>query len=102
MQLIFSFYFYCSPDPGDLHSFPTRRSSDLNVSLAGVIFECAPQRQRPDAPRDEIGEHDSKQSTENRDDQRSEEHTSELQSRFDLVCRLLLEKKNKNTDMKKN
>src|SRR6266704_3961281 len=26
---------------------------------------------------------------------RSEEHTSELQSRFDLVCRLLLEKKTK-------
>src|SRR5207249_9803186 len=30
---------------------------------------------------------------------RSEEHTSELQSRFDLVCRLLLEKKKK-TNMK--
>src|SRR5207249_7235764 len=30
-------------------------------------------------------------------DLRSEEHTSELQSRFDLVCRLLLEKK-KNSD----
>src|SRR5699024_11594721 len=29
---------------------------------------------------------------------RSEEHTSELQSRFDLVCRLLLEKK-KNTNI---
>src|SRR5699024_11735329 len=29
---------------------------------------------------------------------RSEEHTSELQSRFDLVCRLLLEKKKKNLD----
>src|SRR5699024_12884221 len=30
---------------------------------------------------------------------RSEEHTSELQSRFDLVCRLLLEKKkNKHTE----
>src|SRR5438067_10634554 len=28
---------------------------------------------------------------------RSEEHTSELQSRFDLVCRLLLEKKKKTT-----
>src|SRR5699024_9552868 len=28
-------------------------------------------------------------------ERRSEEHTSELQSRFDLVCRLLLEKKNK-------
>src|SRR3712207_8214261 len=31
---------------------------------------------------------------------RSEEHTSELQSRQYLVCRLLLEKKNKNTDQK--
>src|SRR5207249_10915479 len=30
---------------------------------------------------------------------RSEEHTSELQSRFDLVCRLLLEKKNKHTEL---
>src|SRR2546428_5923824 len=29
---------------------------------------------------------------------RSEEHTSELQSRSDLVCRLLLEKKKKQTD----
>src|SRR5689334_9126730 len=29
------------------------------------------------------------------DDKRSEEHTSELQSQFHLVCRLLLEKKNK-------
>src|SRR5207247_10628382 len=29
---------------------------------------------------------------------RSEEHTSELQSRVDLVCRLLLEKKNKYMD----
>src|SRR5207248_11366755 len=28
-------------------------------------------------------------------DLRSEEHTSELQSPYDLVCRLLLEKKNK-------
>src|SRR5690349_22210486 len=33
-------------------------------------------------------------------DSRSEEHTSELQSRRDLVCRLLLEKKNKQTTNK--
>src|SRR5690349_23175433 len=32
---------------------------------------------------------------------RSEEHTSELQSRRDLVCRLLLEKKKKNKNNKK-
>src|SRR2546422_3426210 len=31
---------------------------------------------------------------------RSEEHTSELQSRLHLVCRLLLEKKKKNIDVK--
>src|SRR5438105_7282421 len=31
-------------------------------------------------------------------EKRSEEHTSELQSRVDLVCRLLLEKKNKHYD----
>src|SRR5438309_7333502 len=30
-----------------------------------------------------------------------EEHTSELQSQFHLVCRLLLEKKKKNTHTKK-
>src|SRR2546429_3274357 len=33
---------------------------------------------------------------------RSEEHTSELQSRLHLVCRLLLEKKKKNLDLKSN
>src|SRR5438067_13437274 len=32
-------------------------------------------------------------------DPRSEEHTSELQSRFDLVCRLLLEKKKKQASL---
>src|SRR5690349_22814652 len=35
-------------------------------------------------------------------DDRSEEHTSELQSRRDLVCRLLLEKKKKKKKKKKN
>src|SRR5437867_6136664 len=33
------------------------------------------------------------------DAQRSEEHTSELQSPYDLVCRLLLEKKKKKKNM---
>ena len=34
------------------------------------------------------------------DNARSEEHTSELQSRLHLVCRLLLEKKNKKIKQK--
>src|SRR5437868_8797185 len=33
------------------------------------------------------------------EERRSEEHTSELQSRFDLVCRLLLEKKKVTTKL---
>src|SRR5437867_5677168 len=37
-----------------------------------------------------------------RDLVRSEEHTSELQSPYDLVCRLLLEKKKKNKKIKNN
>src|SRR5438270_8736286 len=35
-----------------------------------------------------------------RHDQRSEEHTSELQSQSNLVCRLLLEKKKKKTQQR--
>src|SRR2546427_6267692 len=37
-----------------------------------------------------------------RSDPRSEEHTSELQSQSNLVCRLLLEKKKKNTVIDKH
>src|SRR5207244_9130371 len=60
-----------------LHSFPTRRSSDLWLGLdwdEGPFFQM--QRLA-------------------RYKQRSEEHTSELQSPDHLVCRLLLEKKKK-------
>src|SRR5207249_11575790 len=32
----FCFFFYCYGDPRDLHSFPTRRSSDLNLALAFI------------------------------------------------------------------
>src|SRR2546422_3609567 len=35
-------------------------------------------------------------------EERSEEHTSELQSRLPLLCRLLLEKKKKKRDKAKN
>src|SRR3712207_7607918 len=42
---------------------------------------------------EDAGEHDGDQQEHRGDDDRSEEHTSELQSRQYLVCRLLLEKK---------
>src|SRR5699024_6919095 len=42
-----------------------------------------------------ISEFENKGTVTGAEKERSEEHTSELQSRFDLVCRLLLEKKKK-------
>src|SRR5690606_42083009 len=90
-----------------LRPFPTRRSSDLysrrgaeekNGALSGIAEEgdsaaesrmdfrwgCAPHP-GPFSPWPRVGK--GKRAF------RSEEHTSELQSRENLVCRLLLEKK---------
>src|SRR5690349_23507720 len=91
------FFFYWSAPPRDLHSFPTRRSSDLcsftpkragpsasrcwSASRAGALHVDQARDQLPRCARRQARQ------------ERSEEHTSELQSRRDLVCRLLLEKK---------
>src|SRR5947207_8925027 len=63
----------------DLHSFPTRRSSDLTPA------------RRPSLPAESLLHTAHAHSVPFYD--RSEEHTSELQSHSDLVFRLLLEKK---------
>src|SRR5207249_6246849 len=102
--------FHSSLPHHHLHSFPTRRSSDLlsadnpeaglykmcvdvskslfrNLASEGVIFTDGMLKTLR-ATYLQIAQEAIK---------RSEEHTSELQSRFDLVCRLLLEKKNLRT-----
>src|SRR5437868_13296816 len=56
-----------------------------------TLFRSGAPRVRPGARRPHRGRQDR---VEKKGGPRSEEHTSELQSRFDLVCRLLLEKKN--------
>src|SRR5207237_7749087 len=81
----FLFFFSDSRYHRHLHSFPTRRSSDLNIS----------QRSEPPARLIRLASiattmHCSPSG-------RSEEHTSELLSHLNLVCRLLLEKKKKTT-----
>src|SRR5438445_7987848 len=94
------FFFLLYGDHRDLHSFPTRRSSDLQtggfIARGRVLFVASanPSGENPDEicqlfSIDTFGVH------------RSEEHTSELQSRQYLVCRLLLEKK-KNTKLNNN
>src|SRR5207249_11733921 len=77
-------------DVADAHShllpFPTRRSSDLGA--CAVLPDSADLlRSAPAARAASAGE------ATRIAESRSEKHTSELQSRFDLVCRLLLEKK---------
>src|SRR5207247_9724690 len=96
----------------DLHSFPTRRSSDLKSCAriaelerqVGELTRQLQQLQERLRAAVEITPALQKQyactaqalgvSLAAARELRSEEHTSELQSRVDLVCRLLLEKKN--------
>src|SRR5687768_18400185 len=65
----------------------------LSLHDALPIFDHAHEvahEQRPGAGRRPVAGHDAQA-----EEPRSEEHTSELQSRLHLVCRLLLEKKKK-------
>src|SRR5438132_8187796 len=87
---LFLFFFKCYGDHRDLHSFPTRRSSDLPVRPeaweAMQPWLSAPAGNPASA-------HSAGRRARRALEDRSEEHTSELQSHSDLVCRLLLEKK---------
>src|SRR5690625_8013474 len=73
-----------------LHSFPTRRSSDLAVvtRVRRGDLELLARDDLVLEPGDRLAV-----VVDRRELDRSEEHTSELQSRGHLVCRLLLEKK---------
>src|SRR5207302_9101526 len=101
-----------SPTPRHLHSFPTRRSSDLvsNAAIPVIVKEEFTSADNPGLmtwningrntvikgprrylsvtlePADDFGVGPQ---VSLRDPRRSEEHTSELQSRENLVCRLL-------------
>src|SRR5207248_10750045 len=92
----FFFSFYCSRAHRDLHSFPTRRSSDLSEGfmLQGGTVTPGPVAGQLTAPRVARAPLSPAEQF-HLFLRRSEEHTSELQSPYDLVCRLLLEKKKK-------
>src|SRR5207247_7246971 len=104
--------FHSAADHLDLHSFPTRRSSDLfdqrkqllvdeanAIGTAMLRAEMLPDsehgkmlallREYVDARMHFSEARIAGQGIDSA--MRSEEHTSELQSRVDLVCRLLLE-----------
>src|SRR5688500_19781791 len=81
--------------PHSLHSFPTRRSSDLSASVSGPRSSTSiqPLSQDEASTRGTGTPAVSSSAEVRRKRVRSEEHTSELQSPCNLVCRLLLEKK---------
>src|SRR5438552_11657741 len=92
-----TFFFLMLPRPPRSTLFPYRRSSDLSrarprravLHLGLVGFRVGGKRlEIVRGQRLSSHQHDRLF-----DDQRSEEHTSELQSPDHLVCRLLLEKK---------
>src|SRR5699024_12621886 len=101
LPLTLPYYFsYSSRDHPHLHlslhdALPIcSRRPDHNVGDASALARtshnfAAAQRARTGIPRS----HSTSDGPPRTRHQRSEEHTSELQSRFDLVCRLLLEKK---------
>src|SRR5438477_12622748 len=79
-SIITIFFLYYYSHLHNLHSFPTRRSSDLDHR--GARRTTGPQRREVTVQSGISG--------------RSEEHTSELESHVNIVCRLLLENKNAN------
>src|SRR5206468_11768883 len=90
------------PPPTYSPPFPTRRSSDLSDTarpggVHGGAGLLARWQERRSLPLERIGvepeaDEPALSEIQARSEMRSEEHTSELQSRSDLVCRLLLEK----------
>src|SRR3712207_8966039 len=92
------------PPRSTLFPYTTLFRSNLRVGRAGGREQAAQPRRKRRGPRRErrpAARHARSDATPGerarRDDSRSEEHTSELQSRQYLVCRLLLEKKKKKT-----
>src|SRR5207248_9508663 len=105
ITLFFSHYSHPIPY---LPSFPTRRSSDLfqypcrfqncpsalpsrSPSVGSLTTDQPNTTRKLSCSRSNRCQHDNLRVV-----LRSEEHTSELQSPYDLVCRLLLEKKKTN------
>src|SRR5690606_41124496 len=107
LDLSSSFFFLCHTPPPDIYpSFPTRRSSDLGlkkwspttrsgreVAAASRVMGMEEVLEARIASLPTLPSRAVKISRLSASFSRSEEHTSELQSRENLVCRLLLEKK---------
>src|SRR2546430_17718137 len=91
-NVLFFFFNSCAPTPS-LHSSPTPHSSDRRdkTSPPAPLLRNAPLPPCTPAQHFLVGRVPTSRRSASRP--RSEDHTSELQSQSNLVCRLLLEKK---------
>src|SRR5207248_9472670 len=86
-------YFEHDTHPRNLPSFPTRRSSDLYVTSPDGSHHVICQGEQRFRVAEFLEGYPFFVAKNSATRKRSEEHTSELQSPYELVCRLLLEKK---------
>src|SRR5690349_23594979 len=87
------FFFFNDPAPTEIYTLSLHDA--LPISVEGGAGGAAQRGVQVRALHGGVGGDDDQHGGEARGEHRSEEHTSELQSRRDLVCRLLLEKKKK-------
>src|SRR5690349_5069081 len=91
LTLIFFFFFFNDTATTEIYTLSLHDALPISEGEAGEGIPRLVSMRRLFACPQHFGEH---QHDEQRNGEgRSEEHTSELQSRRDLVCRLLLEKK---------
>src|SRR2546422_3507499 len=91
--LSLSFFFFNDTATTEIYTLSLHDA--LPISVPGPRVESEPHRAHGARPR-RRGRAAARHPLHLGHDGRSEEHTSELQSRLHLVCRLLLEKKKKN------
>src|SRR5437773_9521962 len=93
---LFRPFFFNAPAPTQIYTLSLHDALPISSARPRTRSRESPSRPRTQSQRPPAG---SAAGTARA--RRSEEHTSELQSHHDLVCRLLLEKKKKKTRQKK-
>src|SRR5260370_26498362 len=93
--MLFFFLMIRRPPRSTLFPYTTLfRSTQARTTVREWEPQCRRPAERPDgSSRPRTATHPRRAHRRARDTARSEEHTSELQSHLNLVCRLLLEKK---------
>src|SRR2546430_12019940 len=103
MRVFMSFFFFFFNDTATTEIYPLSLHDALPISQARAVFRSGGGTARGAADRTALGARSALRPPRRGAirggpgvDARSEEHTSELQSQSNLVCRLLLEKKKTN------